>query len=403
MPSLWSPSNWPQRLAELQAPTGELKEAPLRRDVRSLGMLLGEVLREQSGASLYDAVEALRRTAIARREADASNNTSAAGTHLQQALDRVHSHSQDLTTAYQLARAFSFYFELINLAETNHRKRRRRSSQLDQTAPPQRGDLRGTLRRLREAGIDAEKAYDLLSNVCITPVFTAHPTEVARRSVMFKRRRISDLLEQLDRIPVPEPQLEALQHDLIAEITALWQTDDVRSARPTVRDEIRMALDYYESSLFDTLPVLYTEVAIALAAEYPTPKETKSVTDICDLPVLIRFGSWIGGDRDGNPFVTTHATREALSMAHTLLLIHYGRRLQNIFEQLASSTQQVPVSAELTALLERYLTQLRTAGQTALEERFPHESIRLLVACIMMRLGGTPQSAVPLPPNPALA
>ncbi len=87
---------------------------------------------------------------------------------------------------------------------------------------------------------------------------------------MFKRRRISDLLEQLDRIPVPEPQLEALQHDLIAEITALWQTDDVRSARPTVRDEIRMALDYYESSLFDTLPVLYSEVAAALAAEYPT-------------------------------------------------------------------------------------------------------------------------------------
>src|ERR1700733_8914233 len=320
MPSLWTPTDWPQRLAELQAPIGELKEAPLRRDVRSLGMLLGEVLREQSGAPLYDAVEALRRTAIARREADASNNTSAAGTHLQQALDRVHSHSQDLTTAYQLARAFSFYFELINLAETNHRKRRRRSSQLDQTAPPQRGDLRGTLRRLREAGIDAEKAYDLLSNVCITPVFTAHPTEVARRSVMFKRRRISDILEQLDRIPVPEPQLESLQHDLIAEITSLWQTDDVRSARPTVRDEIRMALDYYESTLFDTLPVLYAEVAAALTAEYPgsnpcCAEESSETPSICELPQLVSFGSWIGGDRDGNPFVTPQDTREALAMA----------------------------------------------------------------------------------------
>src|SRR5580692_10674286 len=274
MPSLWSPTDWPQRLAELQAPTGELKEAPLRRDVRSLGALLGEVLREQAGEPLYAAVEALRRTAIARREAEAPQNGAAdlalATAHLQQALARIHTYSDDLHTAYQLARAFSFYFELINLAETNHRKRRRLSLQLNQSAASnQRGDLRGTLRRLRESGITATEAYALLRRICISPVFTAHPTEVARRSVMFKRRRISDLLEQLDRIPVPEPQLEALERDLLAEITALWQTDDVRSARPTVRDEIRMALDYYESSLFDTLPVLYAEIAAAIAAEYP--------------------------------------------------------------------------------------------------------------------------------------
>ncbi len=408
MPSLWSPTDWPQRLAELQAPTGDLKEAPLRRDVRSLGMLLGEVLREQAGDSVYDAVEALRRTAIARREAEATQSGAAdsatATAYLDQALVRVR--TLDLPAAYQLTRAFGFYFELINLAETNHRKRRRLSHQLSENASPtsgvQRGDLRGTLRRMRDAGVTAEEALALLRRVCVYPVFTAHPTEVARRSVMFKRRRISDLLEQLDRIPVPEPQLEALERDVIAEITALWQTDDVRSARPTVRDEIRMALDYYESSLFDTLPVLYGEVAAALVAEYPAKEGTESVTNICDLPELISFGSWIGGDRDGNPFVTPEATREALAMAHALLLTHYRRRLQNIFEQLASSTQQVPVSAELTALLDRYLSQLRTAGQNALEERFPHESVRLLIACIMMRLGATPQSAVPVPANPAL-
>jgi phosphoenolpyruvate carboxylase len=232
---------------------------------------------------------------------------------------------------------------------------------------------------------------------------------------MFKRRRISDLLEQLDRIPVPEPHLESLESDLLAEITALWQTDDVRSARPTVLDEIRMALDYYESSLFDTLPVLYSEVATALAAEYPDSTSSDSVTNksddsrssttpssVADLPQLISFGSWIGGDRDGNPFVTPQATRDALAMARSLLFTHYRRRLQNVFEQLASSTQQVPVSADLTALLDRYLSQLRTAGQNALGERFPHESIRLLIACIMMRLGATPQSAVPVPANPAL-
>jgi phosphoenolpyruvate carboxylase len=420
MSSLWSPTDWPQRLAELQAPTGELKEAPLRRDVRSLGMLLGEVLREQAGEPLYEAVEALRRIAIARREAEAPQtgaaDQAAATAHLQQALARVH--TLDLPAAYQLARAFGFYFELINLAETNHRKRRRLSLQLNQNASAsssiQRGDLRGTLRRLRQAGFTTKQVHALLNRICVSPVFTAHPTEVARRSVMFKRRRISDLLEQLDRIPVPEPHLESLERDLRAEITALWQTDDVRSARPTVLDEIRMALDYYESSLFDTLPVLYSEVAAALAAEYPNDINSDSVTNrskdkssathssIADLPQLIRFGSWIGGDRDGNPFVTPQATRDALAMARALLLTHYRRRLQNIFEQLASSTQQVPVSKELRALLDRYLSQLRTAGQSALSERFPHESIRLLIACIMMRLGATPQSAVPVPANPAL-
>ena len=421
MSSLWSPTDWPQRLAELQAPTGELKEAPLRRDVRSLGMLLGEVLREQAGEPLYEAVEALRRIAIARREAEAPQtgaaDQAAATAHLQEALARVH--TLDLSAAYQLARAFGFYFELINLAETNHRKRRRLSLQLNQNTGTsgsiQRGDLRGTLRRLRQAGFPAEQVHALLNRICVSPVFTAHPTEVARRSVMFKRRRISDLLEQLDRIPVPEPHLESLERDLLAEITALWQTDDVRSARPTVLDEIRMALDYYESSLFDTLPVLYSEVAAALAAEYPGKESSNSVANkpeedkssaaqssIADLPQLIRFGSWIGGDRDGNPFVTPQATRDALAMARTLLFAHYRRRLQNVFEQLASSTQQVPVSKELNALLDRYLSQLRTAGQNALGERFPHESIRLLIACIMMRLGATPQSAVPVPPNPAL-
>ena len=158
---------------------------------------------------------------------------------------------------------------------------------------------------------------------------------------MFKRRRISDLLEQLDRIPVPNPELDALERDITAEITALWQTDDTRTARPTVRDEIRMALDYYESSLFDTLPVLYGEVGAALLAEFPDALPKEAPACFADLPQLVSFGSWIGGDRDGNPFVTPDATREALAMAHSLLLNHYRRRLQNIFDQLASSTQQV--------------------------------------------------------------
>ena len=385
MPSLWLPASWPQRLEELLAPTGELKSAPLRRDVRSLGMLLGTVLREQAEPGTYEAVESLRQAAIARREGDPA---------------ALHLDAQDPQRAYQLARAFSFYFELINLAETNHRKRRRLSHQLEESSSTkvQRGSFQGTLRALRQSGVELPGLLTLLAHICVTPVFTAHPTEVARRSVMFKRRRISDLLERLDQIPLPAAELDALEESLLAEITALWQTDDVRGARPTVKDEVRMALDYYESALFDTLPVLYTEVQRALAAEF-----TGDIPSLGDLPTLIHFGSWIGGDRDGNPFVTPDTTAEALRMARDLLFRHYLRRLGNIFEQLASSTMQVPVSPALTALLNRYLDEIRVSGADTPEHklvgRFPNESVRLLVACMMTRLGKRPSTGSGGPPT----
>ncbi len=399
MPSLWTPAEgWSQRIAELEATAPDRKEAPLRRDVRSLGMLLGEVLREQAGPAIFDTVEQLRRSAIAQRDAAPIGDQSATIT-----LDPALGATDDPTTTYQLARAFSFYFELINLAETNHRKRRRLAAQLDPHAPPQRGSLRGTLRMLRRAGLPRPDVLKLLAQVCISPVFTAHPTEVARRSVMFKRRRISDLLEQLDRIPLPPVAMAALERDLLAEITALWQTDDVRAARPTVRDEIRMALDYFESSLFATVPVLYAEVANALVEEYPHPDASPAgLPELADLPQLVQFGSWIGGDRDGNPFVTPEVTRTAITMARQVLFAHYRRRLQTLFEQLGSSTQQVPVSPAVEQTLTPYLVQLRSAGQTALEDRFPFERLRLLLSCISMRLGHTPQSAAPAPEIPAL-
>ena len=274
----------------------------------------------------------------------------------------------------------------------------------------QRGDLRGTLRRLRQAGISANEVHALLARICVSPVFTAHPTEVARRSVMFKRRRISDLLEQLDRIPVPEPHLEALERDLLAEITALWQTDDVRSARPTVRDEIRMALDYYESSLFDTLPVLYAEVAAALAAEYPntnpcapaepaTSLET-SPPSICELPAgPLRLLDRRRPRRQ--PLRHPRKPRAKPSPWRTPCCsptTAAACRTSSSSSPAPPSRSPSPPSS--TALLDRYLTQLRTAGQNALEERFPYESVRLLIACIMMRLGATPQSAVPVPREP---
>jgi len=380
MPSFWTPASWPERLAELEARSGDEKEAPLRRDIRSLATLLGQVLREQAGDPLFDAVETLRRTAINRRQSEAGSD--AARGHLDHARELTRGFAEDTTTAYRLARAFAFYFELINLAETNHRKRRRRAALLDDSAAPQRGSLRGTFRRLRAAGHSRSDALQLLARICITPVFTAHPTEVARRSVMFKRRRISDILERFDSIPIPPAQLDALESTLLAEITALWQTDDVRSARPTVRDEVRMALDYYEASLFATVPVLYAEIASALDAEFPEDSTSGP------LPIVVRFGSWIGGDRDGNPFVTAATTAESLAMSRSLLLEHYLHELSTLFDQLASSTHQAPVSAALRARLELYLGAMH--GDTHL----PTEAVRLQIACIVLRLGGSPPSTM---------
>jgi phosphoenolpyruvate carboxylase len=390
MPPLWKPDSWSLRLAELEARTGDLKEAPLRRDVRSLGTLLGDVLREQSGDDLYAKVEELRQNAIRRREAQAAAVTAAvtddgrideAETLMQQAVFDIAGFSVE--QAYQLGRAFGFYFELINLAETNHRKRRRLSSQVTGDTHSQRGTLRGTLSAMKHAGITAEEALAWLGKVFIVPVFTAHPTEVARRSVMFKRRRIGALLEELDHIPISDEELEHLQQQLTAEITALWQTDEVRSRKPTVYDEIQMGLDFYDSSLFATLTPLYQEIADALASEYGLEIE------IADLPKILGFGSWIGGDRDGNPFVTPRITRDAIQLARTHLLAEYRRQIQLVIDLLTASSQQVPVSEAVRQRLAGYVADLHLPEESVFGAQFEFESYRRLLACILARLEKT--------------
>jgi phosphoenolpyruvate carboxylase len=382
MTLLWKPENWSLRLAELEARTGDIKEAPLRRDVRSLGMLLGQVLREQASDQLFEEVEELRQIAIQRREADVQSE---AGQAFATALNSLH--SLDLVQAYRLARAFAFYFELINLAETNHRKRRRLSLQLSGEA--QRGSLRGTLRAMRAAGISGEEALGWLRSISIIPVFTAHPTEIARRVVTFKRHRIADLLEQLDRIPLSDEQLEQFEESLTAEITALWETDEVRTRRPTVRDEVSMGLDYYDASLYDTLPGLYGEVAAAFEAEYGV------CISFAEMPLLLSFGSWIGGDRDGNPFVTPQVTRESLQMAREHLLAHYQQRLGVVLDLLTSSAQQAPISGELEQRLQDYLDALNMTGVQAFGERYDYESYRRFISCIRARLAGLGPPAAP--------
>ena len=382
LPPLWKPENWAARLEELLAASFPLKEAPLRRDVRSLGMLLGEVLREQAGGALFGQVEELRLNAIRRREEEAEGDPSAAEKRMRKATESIESLSVD--TLYRLSRAFAFYFELTNLAETNHRKRRRTAAQISGAAAAQRGSLRGTLRAMRAAGILVEEALVELSKIAITPVFTAHPTEVARRAILFKRRRMGEILESLDRMPLADEQLNRMQNELVAEITSLWQTDEVRSRKPTVGDEIKMGLDYYDVSIFATLPALYTEVAAAFESEYGVTLDAET------MPLLLSFGSWIGGDRDGNPFVTPSVTFAAIREARLRLLTRYQLEIERLIGLLTTSTQQVSVSTGLAERLAGYLRAVEPdAPESSLAPHFEFEAYRRFAACMGARLART--------------
>src|SRR5579863_2246042 len=385
MALLWNPESWSQRLAELEARSGELKEAPLRRDVRSLGTLLGEVLREQAGEDLFAHVEALRQDTIRRRDAEARGRNEEAARNASGALEMVHQLSPE--RAILLTRAFAFYFELINLAETNHRKRRRIALQLSGEAGRQRGSLTGTLCAMRRVGISASEAMDWLRRVLIVPVFTAHPTEAARRSVMVKRRRIGEFLATLDRVPIPEQEVGRLEELIRAEITSLWQTDEVRSRRPTVYDEVKMGLDYYDVSIFATLPSLYREIAEALRSSYGLEVEPH------ELPLVLYFGSWIGGDRDGNPYVTPEVTRSTLRLAQGHLLAFYQRQLDGLIDLLTTSAQQRPVSKALLARLKAYVAQVHTPEAQVFGAQYEFEYYRRFVICLKARVERTLEDA----------
>ncbi len=346
---LWGTKDQTARLAELTAGTDDrAKEHPLRRDVRSLGILLGRVLVEQAGEPLFKVVERLRRILITSRGTSADSQLNSAGMNeARGVVDQL-----AIQDAHRVTKAFAIYFELTNLAETNHRKRRRRAGEFYPEQPPLAGSFRGTLLRMREAGMNAEQALDALRQVRVVPVFTAHPTEVARRTVLLKRRHIAKQLELLDTLPLPVSEAAALEQAIATEITALWQTDEVRVQKPQVTDEIRMGLDHYPMSIFESLPRLYAELRESFHAVYGVDLYAEQV------PQVLFFGSWIGGDRDGNPFVTVDSTREALERARNTILGHYISEIDGMMEQLSSSSHQVEVSGDFRRRLDEYTARL---------------------------------------------
>jgi len=342
---LWSEGAPSDRLAELTADTADpAKENPLRRDVRSLGILLGRVLVEQEGEVFFAVVEQLRRLMIQHREQFSAESAKKLDADLMaQAREIVGGLSVE--QAYRVTKAFAIYFELANLAETNHRKRRRRAARIRADKARVDGSFRGTLVRLRASGVPAHAILDSLRNIQVTPVFTAHPTEITRHTIRLKRRRIAGCLERLDQLPLSESDAREYESLILGEITALWQTDEVRLNKPTVRDEIHMGLDYFPMVLFETLPRLFLELEESLRDVYDTN---------ADLPGLLSFGSWIGGDRDGNPFVTADSTRDAVTMARHVIIDHYLAETTRLIGQLSMSTRRIGVSEALVHRVREY-------------------------------------------------
>ncbi|RPI26174.1 MAG: phosphoenolpyruvate carboxylase, partial [Acidobacteria bacterium] len=362
---LWRVEDQAARLAEITSDRSPEKEMPLRRDVRSLGRLLGQVLVEQGGRDLYEPVERLRRWAVRRREQSGARP----GTIIEDEHQLAHMADQwisrlSVPEAYRLAKAFSIYFELANLAETNHRKRRRRASQLDPQHPPLPGSFKGTLLRMKVAGVTGEQVLEWLAEIRVVPVFTAHPTEIARRIVLIKRRRIADALAKLDRLPLSREEAARLEAVIGTTVTALWQTDEVRRRRPTVSDEIRMGIDYFRNPLFDSLPNLYT----TLIREYQEVFPNQAAEHF---PAVVGFGSWIGGDRDGNPYVDEQCTREALRLARKVVLDRYLHRVRDLMDRITASLYQIPVSDALKESLRKLADlPLNVSGQPVAEEPY---------------------------------
>jgi phosphoenolpyruvate carboxylase len=364
-PSLWDADDQRSRLDELTAgTTNPAKDRPLRRDVRSLGILLGRVLVEQVGDSLLGVVEELRRIFIQHREQPRPQR--AAPDFVDPLLNQAREIISGLTIeqAHRVTKAFAIYFELTNLAETNHRKRRRRAAKLHAEQPALEGSFRGTFRRMRAAGIDAGQALEVLRKIKVVPVFTAHPTEVARRTVLLKRRRIGKQLERLDRLPLTNADASRFEEHIFAEVTSLWQTDEVRLEKPLVTDEIRMGLDHYPFSLFAAVPRLYEEMLDSLRQIYEI--ECKD----CEVPNLLFFGSWIGGDRDGNPFVTPASTHEALKRARSVIIGHYIAELERATDQLSASVRQAEVTDAIRSRLADYSSQMGDQSRISSSELY---------------------------------
>ncbi|GGJ13589.1 phosphoenolpyruvate carboxylase [Alicyclobacillus cellulosilyticus] len=311
-----------------------MSESLLHRDVRILGNLLGEVIIEQCGRHVFDLVENIRLAAKELRANDTPDNQ-------EKFLATVRAVPEHLRS--DVIRAFTIYFQLVNIAEQNHRIRRKRDYERNVGSQPQRGSIRAAVLQLKESGATAEAVAALIDQLGIELVLTAHPTEATRRTVLEKHQRIAYILEQFDNPLLGPREIRNLERSLKAEVVGLWQTSAIRRRRPTVLEEVRNGLYFLDEILFDVLPQVHLMLEEQLSEAYPDRH--------WEVPSFLRFGSWMGGDRDGNPNVTAELTFQTLLLHFDLALRKYEERLRELGRVLSQSLRVVGVSQELIASL----------------------------------------------------
>ena len=341
---------------------------PLRQDVRLLGELLGETLREHEGARLLETVERVRAAAKTSR-ARADRDFQALASELGQL---------PVDAAIPLARAFTHFLNLANVAEQHHRIRRRRAYLRDPGSRPQRGSPEETFARLVARGVSPDALHDAICALQIELVLTAHPTEVSRRTLIHKHNRVAALLAEADRTDLTVPERSDVHAALRREILSAWVTDEVRHQRLTPIDEVKGGLIVFEQSLWNALPRFLRSVdrALTAATGKALPLETSPV----------RFGSWIGGDRDGNPNVTPDVTRRATLLARWVATELYLKEVVALRDELSMTDATAALRARVGDIREPYrellrqvrtrLTSARTWIESCLDSKEPGSGTR---------------------------
>ena len=315
------------------------KDLPLKEDIRLLGRLLGDVLREQEGAAVFAVVEAIRQTAVRfRRDADAD-----AGANLDKLLKKL-----SLEETISVVRAFSYFSHLANIAEDQHHNRRRRAH-LMAGSPAKVGSIAHALTTLQAAGVGNSAVQAFFRNALISPVLTAHPTEVQRKSILDAESKIAHLLAARD---LPQTPRESAENAMLlhAQVATLWQTRMLRYSKLTVADEIENALSYYRITFLRELPALYQDIEAELGLQH-APRSRRTANAL--LPPFVQMGSWIGGDRDGNPNVDAGTMQHALMRQSATIIEFYLDEVHALGAELSVSTLLATVSTDLQALADR--------------------------------------------------
>ena len=369
---------WPE-MPEDEA--GDAGDAPMRDDIRLLGRILGDTIREQEGEEVFDLVERIRQTSIRFHRDD----DKAARQELDEMLAAL-----SPERALEIVRAFSYFSHLANIAEDEHHMRRARAQALA-GAPPSQGSLAYAFALAREKGIGADALAAFFGDADISPVLTAHPTEVRRRSTMNREMEIADLLDRNERIIATPEERDALDDALRRVVLTLWQTTLLRRIKLTVQDEVANGLSYYDYTFLKEVPRVYAAVEDALAQMRDGRTGAGANVPSEELPSFYRVGSWIGGDRDGNPFVTAEVLRDTLSLQRDKVMGFYLSEVTALGSELSLASRLIGISDDLKALADR-------STDTALEHR--EEPYRLVLAQIHARLVATRRRLCCEPPAP---